>query len=157
MLSIYAKWKGSGYLKATLQKPVERLMMTAAKDAHLELDPTRVNTPDELANNAENLQIVTQFFVDDICASATNIPVSFRKICSIVGIVWIPGPDHNKGQLTNPPTPFRFLRQFCHGLRNQGTRLSVPLFSCASFARRLLPLRLKGWWPRRRPRICAED
>ncbi len=87
MLSIYAKWKGGGYLKATLQKVVERLMMTAAKDAHLELDPTRVSSPDELANNAGNLQVVTKFFVDDICASAANIPVSFRKICNIVSLI----------------------------------------------------------------------
>ncbi len=83
MLSIYAKWKGSGYLKATLQKVVERLMLTS-KDLNLELDPTRVGTPEELQKNAIQLQIVAKVFIDDICASSANIPDPFRKICSIV-------------------------------------------------------------------------
>src|SRR5438128_617895 len=84
MLSIYAKWKGGGYLKATLQKVVERLM-TAAKDVNLELDPTRVVSTEELENNASQLQVVAKVFIDDIRASSANIPPSFRKICNIVG------------------------------------------------------------------------
>jgi neurofibromin 1 len=83
MLSVYAKWKGAGYLKATLQKVVERLMMTS-KDLNLELDPTRVTSPEELQKNAMQLQIVAKVFIDDICASPANIPSSFRRICSIV-------------------------------------------------------------------------
>jgi neurofibromin 1 len=85
MLSIYAKWKGSGYLKATLQKVLERLM-TAAKEINLELDPTRVSSPEELTNNAGQLQVVAKVFIDDIRASVSSIPPSFRKICSIVSV-----------------------------------------------------------------------
>lgn len=86
MLSVYAKWKGSEYLKGTLQKVVERLMLTS-KDLNLELDPARVGTPEELQKNALQLQIVAKVFIDDICASSANIPDSFRKICSIVGAI----------------------------------------------------------------------
>jgi neurofibromin 1 len=83
MLSVYAKWKGAAYLKNTLQKVVERLMLTS-KDLDLELDPTRVTTPEELQKNALQLRIVAKVFIDDICTSATNIPPSFRKICNLV-------------------------------------------------------------------------
>jgi neurofibromin 1 len=85
MLSVYAKWKGAAYLKSTLQKVVERLMMTS-KDLDLELDPTRVASQDELQKNALQLRIVAKVFIDDICASSASIPAPFRKICSIVGV-----------------------------------------------------------------------
>ncbi|CAK7197774.1 5'-3' exoribonuclease 2 [Sporothrix eucalyptigena] len=83
MLSVYAKWKGAAYLKATLQKVVERLMMTS-KDLDFELDPTRVKSQDELKMNAVQLQIVAKVFIDDISASSSKIPTAFRKICNII-------------------------------------------------------------------------
>ncbi|KAL6887139.1 hypothetical protein GGI43DRAFT_426134 [Trichoderma evansii] len=83
MLSVYARWKGFAYLQGTLHKVLERLMLTS-QDLDLELDPTRVGTQEELDKNALQLQIVAKVFMDDICASASNIPPSFRKICSII-------------------------------------------------------------------------
>ncbi|ODA79734.1 hypothetical protein RJ55_05328 [Drechmeria coniospora] len=83
ILSIYAKWKGVSYLKATLQNVVERLMITS-QDLDLELDPARVGSPDELQQNAIQLQIVAKVFMDDICASSSLVPASFRKICCII-------------------------------------------------------------------------
>jgi neurofibromin 1 len=83
MLSIYAKWKGSQYLKDTLQKVLERLMLTS-DDLDLELDPARVTGAEELQKNALQLRIVAKVFIDDICASAANIPASFKKICHLV-------------------------------------------------------------------------
>jgi neurofibromin 1 len=83
MLSLYAKWKGSQYLKTTLQKVLERLMLTS-QDLNLELDPARVPEAEEREKNAMQLRIVAKVFIDDICASSVNIPPSFRKICSIV-------------------------------------------------------------------------
>lgn len=83
MLSVYAKWKGAAYLKATLQKVLERLVLTS-KDLDLELDPARTASAEELQKNALQLRVVTKVFIDDICNSAVQIPISFRKICSIV-------------------------------------------------------------------------
>lgn len=83
ILSIYAKWKGGPYLKATLQKVLERLI-ASSQDLDLELDPTRITSTEELQKNALQLRVVTNVFIDDICGSAANIPTSFRRICNIV-------------------------------------------------------------------------
>ncbi|PVH71158.1 hypothetical protein DL98DRAFT_660794 [Cadophora sp. DSE1049] len=83
MLSVYAKWKGAAYLKATLQRVLERLVLTS-KDLDLELDPARTSSAEELQKNALQLRVVAKVFIDDICNSAAHIPVSFRKICSII-------------------------------------------------------------------------
>ncbi|KAL6412878.1 neurofibromin 1, partial [Ilyonectria robusta] len=82
-LSVYAKWKGSSYLRATLQKVLERLMLTS-KDLDLELDPARVASTEELQKNALQLRIVAKVFIDDICASSSSMPPAFRKICNII-------------------------------------------------------------------------
>lgn len=83
ILSVYAKWKGVDYLRETLGKVVERLMLTS-KDLDLELDPARMQSQEEVQKNALQLRIVAKVFVQDIVASEANIPTSFRKICSII-------------------------------------------------------------------------
>lgn len=92
MLSVYAKWKGGDYLRATLQKVLERLMITS-HDLDLELDPARVSSHEELQKNAVQLQIVAKVFMDDICASEAHVPASFRKICCIVSF---PAREHSR-------------------------------------------------------------
>ncbi|KAI1341677.1 GTPase [Xylariaceae sp. FL0016] len=109
LLSLYAKWKGADYLKATLQKVVERLMLTS-KDLDLELDPSRISSPDELQKNALQLRIVAKVFIDDICASMENIPSSFKKICSIISNVVMPRFPEAKYTAVGA---FIFLRFFC--------------------------------------------
>jgi neurofibromin 1 len=109
MLSIYAKWKGSHYLKATLQKVVERLMLTS-QDLDLELDPSRISSPEELKKNAMQLRIVAKVFIDDICASSVNIPPSFRKICNIISTAVMPRFQEAKYTAVGA---FIFLRFFC--------------------------------------------
>ncbi|KAI1449301.1 GTPase [Annulohypoxylon stygium] len=109
MLSIYAKWKGANYLKATLQKVVERLMLTS-KDLDLELDPTRISSQEELQKNALQLRIVAKVFIDDICASSVNIPPSFRKICNIISSAVMPRFQEAKYTAVGA---FIFLRFFC--------------------------------------------
>jgi neurofibromin 1 len=109
MLSIYAKWKGTAYLKATLQKVVERLMLTS-KDLDLELDPARVASQEELQKNALQLRIVAKVFIDDICASSANIPSPFRKICSIISTAVMPRFPEAKYTAVGA---FIFLRFFC--------------------------------------------
>ena len=68
---------------ALLEKVLERLVLTS-KDLDLELEPTRISSAEELQKNALQLRVVTKVFIDDICNSAGQTPVSFRKICSIV-------------------------------------------------------------------------
>lgn len=84
MLSVYAKWKGAAYLRDTLQSVLERLILTSG-EIDLELDPTRTSSTEELHKNALQLRYIAKIFIDDICNSAPQMPVSFRKICSIVG------------------------------------------------------------------------
>ncbi|UNI16248.1 Ras GTPase activating protein ira2 [Purpureocillium takamizusanense] len=83
LLSLYAKWKGVAYLRATLHNVLERLMITS-QDLDLELDPARVGSEEELQKNAIQLQIVAKVFMDDICASELLVPSSFRRICCII-------------------------------------------------------------------------
>ncbi|PFH55905.1 hypothetical protein XA68_17426 [Ophiocordyceps unilateralis] len=83
MLSIYAKWKGNSYLRATLQEVLERLL-TTSHDLDLELDPARVGTREELHKNISQLKTVAKVFMNDICASSSTMPPAFRKICSII-------------------------------------------------------------------------
>ncbi|KUI58000.1 Neurofibromin [Cytospora mali] len=109
MLSIYAKWKGQAYLKATLQKVLERLMLTS-KDLDLELDPARVTSQEELQKNALQLRIVAKVFIDDICASSVSIPSSFRKICNIISSAVMPRFPEAKYTAVGA---FIFLRFFC--------------------------------------------
>ncbi|KAK2021113.1 GTPase-activator protein for ras-like GTPase [Colletotrichum zoysiae] len=109
MLSVYAKWKGQPYLKATLQKVVERLMLTS-KDLDLELDPARVGSTDELQKNALQLRIVAKVFIDDICASSSSMPASFRKICNIISTAVLPRFQEAKYTAVGA---FVFLRFFC--------------------------------------------
>ncbi|EFY84834.1 putative neurofibromin [Metarhizium acridum CQMa 102] len=109
MLSVYAKWKGASYLRTTLQKVLERLMLTS-NDLDLELDPARVSTPGELQKNAAQLQIVAKVFMDDICASTSNVPSSFRRICSIISDAVLPRFPNAKYTAVGA---FVFLRFFC--------------------------------------------
>ncbi|KAI8668992.1 Ras-GAP domain-containing protein [Fusarium keratoplasticum] len=109
MLSVYAKWKGASYIRATLQKVLERLMLTS-KDLDLELDPARVSTTDELQKNALQLRIVAKVFIDDICASSSNIPPAFRKICHIISNAVVPRFPDAKYTAVGA---FIFLRFFC--------------------------------------------
>ncbi|KAI0020415.1 GTPase [Xylariomycetidae sp. FL0641] len=109
LLSIYAKWKGANYLKATLQKVVERLLLTS-KDLDLELDPSRISSQEQLKKNATQLKIVAKVFIDDICASTVNIPPSFRMICHIISNAVMPRFQEAKYTAVGA---FVFLRFFC--------------------------------------------
>lgn len=83
MLSVFAKWKGATYLKSTLQKVLERLIISA-DELDLELDPARTASPEELQRNALQLRFVTNVFIDEICKSVKQVPESFRFICHTI-------------------------------------------------------------------------
>ncbi|KAI2626815.1 GTPase [Xylaria nigripes] len=109
LLSVYAKWKGANYLKATLQKVLEKLMLTS-QDLDLELDPSRLASQEELERHAKQLRIVAKVFIDDICSSSVNIPPSFRKICSIISAAVMPRFPEARYTAVGA---FIFLRFFC--------------------------------------------
>lgn len=127
MLSVYAKWKGSAYLKTTLQKVLERLIMSS-EDLDLELDPARTASPEELLRNALQLRHVTKVFIDDICNSASHVPVSFRKICNIVSPLLHVVFGYHKLTLL-----FRFLPQFKHVSQMPNLQPLALSFSSDSF------------------------
>lgn len=127
MLSLYAKWKGSGYLKSTLQELLERLVSTS-EDLDLELDPARITSTEELQRNTLQLRRVTKVFVDDIvnsagdifrpeqsimlidCVTIDQVPVAFRRIChSITTAVATRFPEAKFTAVG----AFVFLRFFC--------------------------------------------
>ena len=109
MLSVYAKWKGSEYLKSTLQEVLRRLILSSDK-LDLELDPARITSSEELQRNALQLQLVTKVFIDNIVNSADKIPYSFRKICNTIMTAVTPRFPEAKFTAVGA---FIFLRFFC--------------------------------------------
>lgn len=101
--------------------------MLTSKDLDLELDPARVSSTDELQKNALQLRIVAKVFIDDICASSSTMPASFRRICNIVRLPIVKSLvlRTNKSQISAAVLPrfqeakytavgaFVFLRFFC--------------------------------------------
>ncbi|KAF8455245.1 hypothetical protein BDZ91DRAFT_746797 [Kalaharituber pfeilii] len=83
MLSVFAKWKGSDYLRKTLQEKLERLIVTSDR-LDLELDPARTSSPTELEQNALQIRYLTKIFIDEITNSAQYAPDSFRQICHTI-------------------------------------------------------------------------
>lgn len=148
MLSIYAKWKGNQYLRATLRKVLERLMLTS-HDLDLELDPARVDSQEELQKNAVQLQIVAKVFMDDICASSLSVPASFRKICSIVSSS---DPESETPTMTRA---YRYLTPSRLDFPTLNTPRSEPLCFCASSALPLLRLNQRVWCRVHQQRKCV--
>lgn len=151
MLSLYAKWKGFTYLRDTLHKILDRLMMTS-QELDLELDPARVASVEELKKNAAQLQIVAKVFMDDICASAPSIPPSFRKICSIVGSSQRK-PLYFSNLLTNLT---RFTMRYYRASLMPSIRQLELSSSCASSVLRLLHLKPKVSLISHRQKSCVE-
>lgn len=83
MLSVFAKWKGSEYLRIVLQKVIQRVIVSADK-LGLELDPARTPSTEELHRNELQLRYITKVFIDEICKSASIVPNSFRWICHTI-------------------------------------------------------------------------
>ncbi|KAI5802565.1 hypothetical protein FPQ18DRAFT_365113 [Pyronema domesticum] len=83
MLSVFAKWKGSDYLKRVLQETIRRLIVSSAV-LDLELDPARTSCPDELYANEEQLRVIAKVFIGEITKSGPYLPDSFRRICHTI-------------------------------------------------------------------------
>ncbi|TWU75590.1 Ras GTPase activating protein ira2 [Metarhizium rileyi] len=101
----------------------------------LELDPARLSTADELQKNAAQLQIVAKVFMDDICASASDVPSSFRRICSIISDAVLPRFPNAKYTAVGA---FVFLRFFCPAIVAPEVEGLVPVAPTKEMRRGLL-------------------
>lgn len=109
ILSAYARWKGTAYLRSTLQEIIERLIQSSA-ELNLELDPTRSSSAEELHRNALQLQHVTQIFINAICSSGDEVPATFQRICHAIATAVTPRFPAAKFTAVGA---FIFLRFFC--------------------------------------------
>ncbi|KAL7276775.1 Ras GTPase activating protein ira2 [Rhizina undulata] len=125
MLSVFAKWKGSDYLKKVLQKVLERLIVSSDK-LDLELDPARTPSVEELQKNELQLRYITKVFIDEITKSAKYVPDSFRRICAtITTCVTLRFPEAKFTAVG----AFIFLRFFCPAIvapDSEGLVSSIP-------------------------------
>ena len=125
MLSAYARWNGGYYLRSTIQKTVEKLIKSSDK-LNLELDPSRSASPEELHQNALQLQTVTEMFIDEICNSADRIPATFGRICHTIAVAVTPRFPEAKFTAVGA---FIFLRYFCPAIvapDAEGLIMSAP-------------------------------
>lgn len=124
MLSVFAKWKGSDYLKHVLQRRLERLI-SQSDDLDLELDPQRISDQ-ELERNTEALQRITRGFIEEIVNSEPIVPDSFRHICHTISTcVASKFPD----AIWTAVGAFVFLRFFCPAIvspDSEGLISTVP-------------------------------
>ncbi|KAI5797697.1 hypothetical protein EDC01DRAFT_36289 [Geopyxis carbonaria] len=125
MLSVFAKWKGSEYLKKVLREKLERTI-ASSEDLDLELDPARTSSNEELERNGQALRGIAKTFIKDITRSASIVPESFRSIChTITTCVTEKFPDAKYTAVG----AFIFLRFFCPAIvspDSEGLIDSVP-------------------------------
>lgn len=108
-----------------MQQVLQRLIHSS-KDLDLELDPTRSTSPEDLEQNAVQLQRVTQIFIEDICKSASSVPATFRRICHTIATAVTPRFPQAKFTAVGA---FIFLRFFCPAIvapDTEGLVASVP-------------------------------
>jgi hypothetical protein len=74
LLSAYAKTHGSEYMKTTLQKAMETMCNKTPEERTFELDPSKVESGEDIARNKQNLIDTTDLFLNAICASTNHAP-----------------------------------------------------------------------------------
>lgn len=74
LLSAYAKAYGSEYMKTTLQKAMEIMVNKPAEEKTFELDPSKVESGEDIARNKQIVIDTTDLFLNAICASTNDAP-----------------------------------------------------------------------------------
>ncbi|BFZ55029.1 Ras GTPase activating protein ira2 [Savitreella phatthalungensis] len=74
----YARRVGQDYLRKVLEPAF------VFDKVSLTLDPARVESAAELADNAQNLMRISQAVVDSICSSASRLPAPLKEVCHIL-------------------------------------------------------------------------
>ncbi|BFZ63306.1 Ras GTPase activating protein ira2 [Saitoella coloradoensis] len=109
MMSAFAKLHGGTYLTSTL-KPVLAEVLKDASKLDLELDPSKVQSDQELARHVQRLKLLTQKFIEAICQSAAHVPAPFRELCYHISVcVGVRFPEAKYTAVG----AFVFLRYFC--------------------------------------------
>ncbi|KAG9291425.1 hypothetical protein G9A89_021843 [Geosiphon pyriformis] len=80
LLTAFGKLYGDDYLRETLQ-PLLQDFLKKSNELNFELDKERINPGENAQNNLSNVHRMAQTFLDEICASAENVPRPFREVC----------------------------------------------------------------------------
>ncbi|QRV73161.1 GTPase-activating protein [Ceratobasidium sp. AG-Ba] len=91
VLSAFARMHGYNYLRQILS-PLISQMIAMPADRSYELDPKRPDGRGNIEENAKNLSIIAQAFLNVICESAPILPPIIREVCNFiadsVNLVW---------------------------------------------------------------------
>ncbi|KAI9026450.1 hypothetical protein CLU79DRAFT_741805 [Phycomyces nitens] len=110
LLSIFAKMNGSEYVRSVLRPVFLALGERSPSQNTYELDPSKVGPNENVVKNKENVITATEMFLDAICSSADQAPISFHEVCHcITTIVRTRFPEASNTAVGS----FVFLRFFC--------------------------------------------
>ncbi|KAF7723612.1 Ras GTPase activating protein ira2 [Apophysomyces ossiformis] len=125
LLSVFAKHHGEDYLRSVIQPVLRTLAEKPAEEKLFELDPSKLDDPDAIKRNKQNVINAAELFLSAICASADRAPKYFREICHCISdTVYAQFPEARYAAVGS----FIFLRFFCpaivspeaEGLTNAG-------------------------------------
>ncbi|KAG8696350.1 Ras GTPase activating protein ira2 [Ceratobasidium sp. 394] len=83
VLSAFARMHGYNYLRQILS-PLISQMAAMPADRSYELDPKRPDGRGNIEENAKNLSIIAQAFLNVICESAPILPPIIREVCNFI-------------------------------------------------------------------------
>jgi len=120
LLTIFAKYEGSYYLKRTLQPYLIKLVADSV-DKSYEIDPTKIQYGDK-DSNIENLKNACQGFVD-VITNSQGIPSCFIDLCTFIAEIV---EDKFHGSHLQAVGGFIFLRFFCPAIVSPDELVAIP-------------------------------
>ncbi|KAI7885924.1 uncharacterized protein EV154DRAFT_521553 [Mucor mucedo] len=84
LLSVYAKNNGAEYVRSVLLPVFQKLSERPREDRCFELDPSKIGPDEDVNKNRKNVVEATEMFLNAICDSLNDTPISFRKICNFI-------------------------------------------------------------------------
>ncbi|KAI8975358.1 hypothetical protein BDF20DRAFT_914298 [Mycotypha africana] len=84
LLSAFAKNCGTEYVRAVLLPVFQKLLERPREDKCFELDPSKIAPEEDINKNRQNVIEATEMFLNAICSSASQAPISFREVCHFI-------------------------------------------------------------------------
>lgn len=84
LLSVYAKNNGADYVRSVLLPVFQKLSERPREDKCFELDPSKIGPDEDINKNRSNVIEATEMFLNAICDSVNDAPLSFREICHYI-------------------------------------------------------------------------